>query len=116
MGFGAVLLGREDVDVRKEAAARLFLLDRRIVGAGGDGDIEGLVRLFENFFDAAKGGFFLVGEFADRLVDGARPGERLRKDGVLGGVRLDGALGKFFAVVCPSGECRDVLIVGEELR
>ena len=116
MRFGAVLLGGEDVDVTKQAAARPLLLDRRIVGAGDDGDIEGLVRLFEDFPDAAKGGFFLVGESADRLVDGARPGERFLKNGVFGGVGFDGALGKFFAVVCPSGECRDVLIVGEELR
>ena len=77
MGFGAVLLGGEDVDVSKEAAARPLLLDRRIVGAGDDGDIKGFVRFLEDFPDAAKGGFFLVGEFPDRLVDGARPGERL---------------------------------------
>lgn len=70
MGFGAVLLGREDVDVSKQAAARLLLLHRRIVGAGDDGDIEELVRLFEDFFDAAKGGFFLVGELAARDGEG----------------------------------------------
>lgn len=70
MGFGAVLLGRENVDVSKQAAARPLLLDRRKVGAGDDGDIEGLVRLFKNFFDAAKGGFFLVGEFAARDGEG----------------------------------------------
>ena len=90
----------------KEAAARPLLLHRRIVGAGDNGDIEGLVRLLEDFPDAAKGGFFLVGEFADRFIDGARPGKRLGKDGVFGGVGLNGALGKTLYVL----ECREEMI------